>query len=149
MLWASLPRWTGSQQIPNRLEPVYHQALWWASGLTGFVSSRKLFLLARIPPSKAPSITRPQALHQALVCGSRPPATAVRPPPEQKGAVTLAQRDAAATIRRPLPHSSEAPIPLAKFLGAGDVRAGDILEDLMAPGPIPAPPFPVAILKAA
>ena len=39
-----------SQHILDRLEPVYHRALHWASGLPRFVPNRKLFLLARSPP---------------------------------------------------------------------------------------------------
>ena len=50
MLWASPVWWTGSQYILYRLEPVYHRALHWASGLPVYVSIRKLLLLTRSPP---------------------------------------------------------------------------------------------------
>ena len=50
MLWASRVWWTGSQHILNRLEPVYHQALRWATGLPKYVSNKKLYPLLRSPP---------------------------------------------------------------------------------------------------
>ena len=50
MLWASPVWWAGSQPVLSRLEPVYHQALRWATGLPKYVSNRKLFLLSRSPP---------------------------------------------------------------------------------------------------
>ena len=50
MLWASPVWWTGSQHILHRLEPVYHRALWWASGLPAYVAIRKLLRLTRMPP---------------------------------------------------------------------------------------------------
>ena len=50
MLWASPVWWTGSQHILHRLEPVYHRALRWASGLPAYVAIRKLLRLTRMPP---------------------------------------------------------------------------------------------------
>ena len=50
MLWASPIWWTGSQHILHHLEPVYHRALRWASGLPAYVPIRKLLLLTRSPP---------------------------------------------------------------------------------------------------
>lgn len=50
MLWASRVWWTGSQHILNRLEPVYHQALRWATGLPKYESNKKLYPLSRSPP---------------------------------------------------------------------------------------------------
>ena len=40
MLWASPVWWTGSQHILRLLEPVYHRALGWASGLPAYVAIR-------------------------------------------------------------------------------------------------------------
>ena len=50
MLWGSPVWWTGSQHVLGRLEPVYHRALWWATGLPDFVPLRKLFAVSRCPP---------------------------------------------------------------------------------------------------
>ena len=53
MLWASPVWWTGPQHILHPLEPVYHQALRWATGLLRFVANCKLFLISRAPPLNA------------------------------------------------------------------------------------------------
>ena len=50
MLWASPVWWTGSHHIIHRLEPVYHRALRWSSGLPSYVAIRKLLRLTRFPP---------------------------------------------------------------------------------------------------
>ena len=53
LLWASPVWWTGSQHILSRLEPIYHRALRWASGLPAYMAIRKLLLLTRCPPLHA------------------------------------------------------------------------------------------------
>ena len=50
MLWASPVWWTGSQYILYHLEPIYHRALRWASGLPAYVTTRKLLRLTCMPP---------------------------------------------------------------------------------------------------
>ena len=49
MLWASPVWWTGSQHVLTRLEPAYHRALRWATGMPDFTPLRKLFAIAHMP----------------------------------------------------------------------------------------------------
>ena len=53
ILWASPVWWRGSQHILTRLEPIYHRALRWASGLPAYTAIRKFLLLTRSPPLRA------------------------------------------------------------------------------------------------
>ena len=50
MLWASPVWWTGSHHILHFLEPVYHRALRWASGLQTYIAIRKLLQITPMPP---------------------------------------------------------------------------------------------------
>lgn len=44
--------WTGSAYLLNRILVPYHSALRWATGISHYTSTVKLFLIARIPPPK-------------------------------------------------------------------------------------------------
>ena len=144
MLWASPVWWTGSIHILNRLEPVYHRALRWASGLPGFLSNRKLYLLTRSPP--LPCILDYLSTRYAirlLFAGHQHPLQQYIKLEGRKveqswieGLQTQTTTMHYPTLKKPL-------ALVARFLSAGEV-----LEDLYTPGPTPSPQFPVTILKA-
>ena len=142
MLWGSPVWWTGSQHILGRLEPVYHRALRWATGLPDFVPLRKLFAVSRCPPLHCTlnylsaryaarllftSSDHPLRQYVGLKDRRITPAWLSEMRPREQEVVHYP------TLRNPLSL-------VARLLGAGD-----ILEETEQPGPRPAPPFKVQI----
>ena len=151
ILWASPVWWTGSQHILTRLEPIYHRALRWASGLPAYTAIRKLLLLTRSPPLSAilNHLSARYAIHLMFAAADHPlqeyielvsrqisqPWLNARGPQGTGTGTGTGRKVHYPTLRRPM------------SLVARHLRAGEILEDTHIAGPSPTPPFPISMAR--
>ena len=142
MLWASPVWWTGSHHILHRLEPVYHRALCWASGLSAYVAIRKLLQLTCMPllgcilnllsAHYAIQLLFASEAHPLQHYINLPSRTLQQPWLDSKSPQTTGTRYP--SLNHPL-------ALISKYL-----KAGEILEDTNIPGPKPPPTFSITLV---
>lgn len=142
ILWASPGWWTGSQHILSRLEPVYHRALRWASGLPAYTAIRKLLLLTRSPPLRCTLdyLSTRYAIRLLFIAADHPLQEYVRLGSRTVHQAWLTTQNTRREVNYP---TLNRPLSLAaKFLAVGD-----ILEDTQAVSRTS--PFPIVIPQPA
>ena len=142
MLWASPVWWTGSHHILHRLEPVYHRALRWASGLPAYIAIRKLLRLTRMPPlgCMLNLLSACYAIRLLFAPDTHPLWQYIDLPSRILQQQWLDSKSPQTTGTR-YPSLNHPLALIARYL-----NAGDILENTNIAGPQPPPIFPVTLL---